>query len=215
MVASLSITTRLADSTAYSNFLAGPPGGRTFPYTSTRLSDRYGGIFGPHASWASTGANAHRAASRAFTASSRGETEREILEYYQYHSDRDSYLYTVRLGRLYYLGSVYHLAGHGAEGVGEIPQDYKKAREYFLRAARQWWPTDFDNEGKVTKKRKMSKEQEAELRGPAMVAAAHLGRMAMRGEGQKRDYKRARMWYERASELVRVNPEGLCRSSVS
>lgn len=128
-----------------------------------------------------------------------------MLEFYQYHSDRDSYDHTVRLGRLFYLGSIYPLLGgvsHGAEGVGEIPRDYRKAKEYFTRVARQYWLTDYDADGKVTPKRRLSKEQDAALAAPAMVAAAFLGRMALRGEGSKPDYKRARLWYERAAELV-------------
>jgi len=127
------------------------------------------------------------------------------LEYYQYHSDRDSHVYTVDLGRLFYLGSVYFLPGgisSGAEGVGEIPQSYSKAKEYFLRVARVMWPVDFEANGQVAARRKMSKEMEDAVRDPAMVAAAFLGRMAMRGEGQKPDYRRARLWYERAAELV-------------
>lgn len=175
------------------------------PLTPTRLSDRVGGIYGPHASWASTGANANRAAVKASSAVARGETEKEVLEYYQYHSDRDSHVYTVDLGRLFYLGSVYFLPGgisSGAEGVGEIPQSYSKAKEYFLRVARVMWPVDFEANGQVAARRKMSKEMEDAVRDPAMVAAAFLGRMAMRGEGQKPDYRRARLWYERAAELV-------------
>ncbi|WWC67752.1 uncharacterized protein I206_101664 [Kwoniella pini CBS 10737] len=165
---------------SYQTFLSGPPGGLTLPLSNTRLSDRVGGIYGPHASWASTGSNAHRPAIRATMASARGETEKEILEYYQYHSDRDSHLYT---------------------GVGEIPQDFKKAKEYFLKVARVLWPKDFEPEGTVSKRRKLSKEQEDAIREPAMVAAAFLGRMSMRGEGGKPDYRRARLWYERAAEL--------------
>ncbi|WVW78646.1 hypothetical protein I302_100606 [Kwoniella bestiolae CBS 10118] len=189
---------------SYQTFLSGPPGGLTLPLTNTKLSDRVGGIYGPHASWASTGSNAHRPAIRATMASARGETEKEILEYYQYHSDRDSHVYTVRLGRLFYLGSVYFShagVSAGAEGVGEIPRDYKKAKEYFLKVARNLWPKDFENDGTVSKRRKLSKEQEDAIREPAMVAAAFLGRMAMRGEGGKPDYRRARLWHERAAEL--------------
>ncbi|OCF76752.1 hypothetical protein I204_02453 [Kwoniella mangroviensis CBS 8886] len=189
---------------SYQTFLSGPPGGLTLPLTNTRLSDRVGGIYGPHASWASTGSNAHRPAIRATMASARGETEKEILEYYQYHSDRDSHIYTVRLGRLFYLGSVYFShagVSAGAEGVGEIPRDYKKAKEYFLKVARNLWPKDFETDGTVSKRRKLSKEQEDGIREPAMVAAAFLGRMALRGEGGKPDYRRARLWYERAAEL--------------
>ncbi len=64
------------------------------------------------------------------------------------------------------------------------------------------WPVDFEANGQVAARRKMSKEMEDAVRDPAMVAAAFLGRMAMRGEGQKPDYRRARLWYERAAELV-------------
>ncbi|WWC87074.1 uncharacterized protein L201_001960 [Kwoniella dendrophila CBS 6074] len=189
---------------SYQTFLSGPPGGLTLPLTNTRLSDRVGGIYGPHASWASTGSNAMRPAIRATMASARGETEKEILEYYQYHSDRDSHIYTVRLGRLFYLGSVYFShagVSAGAEGIGEIPQDFKKAKEYFLKVARVLWPKDFENDGSVAKRRKFSKEQEDQIREPAMVAAAFLGRMSLRGEGSKPDYRRARLWYERAAEF--------------
>lgn len=187
--------------------MSGPAGGRTLPLTPTRLSDLSGGIYGPHASWASTGAMALRASIKATSASARGETEKEVLEYYQYHSDRDSLVYTVRLGRLFYFGSVYFLPGgvaSGAEGVGEIPQDYRKARDYFTRVARHLWPTDFDIGGKVMPKRKMNKEQEDAVRDPAVVAAGFLGRMALRGEGGKEDWRRARMWLERAAEMVRL-----------
>ena len=169
------------------------------------MSDLVGGIYGPDASWASTGANALRPAVKAASASARGENEAEVLEYYQYHSDRDSHGYTVRLGRLFYLGSVYPLPGgvsSGADGVGEIPQSFTRAREYFSKVARTMWPKDVDGHGHVVGKRKMSKEMEDHLREPAMVSAGFLGRMALRGEGQRKDYKRARMWYERAAELV-------------
>jgi TPR repeat protein len=30
--------------------------------------------------------------------------------------------------------------------------------------------------------------------------------MALRGEGQKRDFRRARLWYERATEYVSIAP---------
>ncbi|WVR04491.1 hypothetical protein IAU60_001495 [Kwoniella sp. DSM 27419] len=189
---------------SYQIFLDGPPGGRTLPLTLTRLSDRAGGAYGPYASWASTGANAYRAAIRGTLASARGETEKETLEYFQYQADRGSLVNTVRLGRVSYHGSVYfslHGVSSGADSVGEIPRDYKKAKEYFLRVARVMWPSEFEADGSITKRKKMSKEVEDSVRDPAMVAAAFLGRMAMRGEGGKPDYARARLWYERAAEL--------------
>jgi len=63
-------------------FLTGPPGGRTLPPTHTRLSDIEGGIFGPGASVASTGLNAHRAAIKAGLSRESGETWADILDFY-------------------------------------------------------------------------------------------------------------------------------------
>lgn len=191
---------------AYRRFLGGPPGGLTLPLTPIRLSDRVGGIYGPHASWASTGANSLRPAIRASIASARGETTQEILEYYQYHSDRDSYIYTARLGRLFYHGSVHFSANgvsSGAESVGAIPQSFQKARTYFLKVAHVLWPTEFlpGTTDQPAGRRKLTKEQEDKVREAAMISASFLGRMALRGEGQKVDYPRAKLWYERAAEL--------------
>lgn len=191
---------------AYQSFTSGPPGGLTLPLTNTRLTDRVGGIYGPQASWASTGANANRAATKASFSTSRGETEQELIEYYQYHSDRSSYISTIRLGRYYYLGSIYSVLGglaSGGEGAGEIPQNFGKAKEYFTKVARVMWPIDYDPTGKEAGRKRMSKEMEQNVREPAMLAAAFLGRMALRGEGGKPDYRRARLWLERAAELVR------------
>jgi SEL1 protein len=63
-------------------FLSGPPGGRTLPLTSSRLSDLAGGVYGPGASVASTGINAQRPAIRAANARLAGETWEDVLEYY-------------------------------------------------------------------------------------------------------------------------------------
>lgn len=177
----------------------------TLPLTTTRLTDRVGGVYGPQASWASTGANAFRAASKASLSTSRGETEQELIEYFQYHSDRNSHAATIRLGRYYYTGSIYSVPGglaSGGEGAGEVPQNYAKAKEYFTKVARAMWPMEYDPTGKEAGRRRMSKEMEDNVKQPAMVAAAFLGRMALRGEGGKPDYKRAKLWLDRAAELV-------------
>jgi hypothetical protein len=68
---------------AYAHFLTGPPGGRTLPLTPTKQSDLAGGVFGPGASWASTGPNSHRSAIRAANAAASGERYDDVLEYYQ------------------------------------------------------------------------------------------------------------------------------------
>lgn len=64
------------------NFLSGPPGGRTLPHTTAKLSDLAGGVYGPGASVASTGMNAHRTVIKASTARAAGETWEDVLEYY-------------------------------------------------------------------------------------------------------------------------------------
>lgn len=67
---------------AMAKFMTGPPGGRTLPQTSTRLSDLVGGIYGPGASVASTGISALRPAIKAGVARAAGETWEDVLEYY-------------------------------------------------------------------------------------------------------------------------------------
>ena len=63
-------------------FLTGPPGGRTLPLVSPRMSDLDGGVFGPGASVASTGLNAGRAVIKTANARAAGETWEDLLEYY-------------------------------------------------------------------------------------------------------------------------------------
>jgi len=106
---------------------------------------------------------------------------------------------------MHYLGSIYPRPGgvsSGGEGVGEIPQNYGKAKEYFLKVAKMLWPVDYDPTGKPAGTKRLSKEGLENVREPAMVAAGFLGRMALRGEGGKPDYKRARLWLDRAAALV-------------
>jgi len=189
---------------AYNAYLAGPPGGQTLLLSRTRLSDRYGGVFGPYASWASTGANGLRTTIKAIKAAATGESEEEILEYFQYHSDRDSHSATVRLGKYFYFGSVTpHRAGisSGAEAVSEIPQNFEKARKYFYHVARKLWPMDFDANDKPAFKKRLTKEAEDRVKEHAKTAASFLGRMSLRGEGMPQNYRVARLWYERAAAL--------------
>lgn len=142
---------------------------------------------------------------KAINALARGESEPEILEYLKYNSDRGQMRYTWRLGHHYYAGSVFpHGSGgvsSGAEEIGEIPQSFDEARRYFHKVARQMWPVDYDAEGKPGLKRQMSDERRKELNDPAMVAAAFLGRMYLRGEGMKQDFKLSRLWFGRAAAL--------------
>lgn len=63
-------------------FLSGPPGGRTLPHTVTRLSDLAGGPYGLGASVASTGIQAYRPVIKAAAAHQAGENWDDVLEYY-------------------------------------------------------------------------------------------------------------------------------------
>jgi hypothetical protein len=67
---------------AMNKFTSGPPGGLTLPQTATRLSDLAGGVYGPGASVASTGANVVRPAIKAGLARAAGETWEDVLDYY-------------------------------------------------------------------------------------------------------------------------------------
>lgn len=192
---------------SYAHFLAGPPGGRTLPLTALKLTDAIGGIYGPGASWASTGPNAQRAAIRA--SQQLGETDNgleDVLEWYRYQSDREDAWKTVYLGKVFYTGSAYSIAGglaSGAEGVGAVDRDFAKARGYFLQIARALWPRDpalpvADDFGAKAGRRESAVDQ---LSGPAALAATYLGRMYLRGEGVAQDFAAARMWLKRGSDM--------------
>ncbi|KAK7057522.1 ubiquitin-protein ligase [Favolaschia claudopus] len=186
---------------AIDNFVSGPPGGRTLPQTSTRLSDLAGGVYGPGASVASTGLNVHKAAIRAGMSRASGETWEDILDYYLFNADRREIEFAYRLGKIFYQGSIYSSrggVGSGSEGVGAVPRDFERARHYFLLIARLVWPRDPANPLQYTPT--PLKEDHNLPVGYAASSAGFLGRMYLRGEGVKADPAMAKMWFERGSE---------------
>ncbi|KAJ4493785.1 HCP-like protein [Lentinula edodes] len=179
-------------------FLSGPPGGRTLPQTHTRLSDLDGGIYGYGASVASTGMNVNRAAIKAGASRASGETWEDILDYYLFNADRGETDFALRLGKIYYQGSIYASPGgigSGSEGVGAIPRDFARAKHYFEQIARQVWPRDPSNplQHKATA---VPRDENLPV-GHAAASAAYLGRMYLRGEGVKADPIIAKLWFER------------------
>ncbi|KAJ6593532.1 HCP-like protein [Mycena capillaripes] len=181
-------------------FESGPPGGRTLPQTPTRLSDLVGGVYGPGASVASTGANAQKAAIRAGMSRASGETWDDILDYYLFNADRREIEFAYRLGKIFYQGSIYSSRGgvaSGSEGVGAVPRDFDRARHYFLLIARLVWPRDPANPLSYTAT--PLKDENAPV-AFAASSAAFIGRMYLRGEGVKADPATAKMWFERGSE---------------
>lgn len=180
-------------------FQSGPPGGRTLPLLPTRLSDFDGGAYGVGASVASTGMNINRNVIRAYRARAAGEKWSDVVEYYQFNADRGDIDFALRLGRIFYQGSLYTVGGGisgGAEAVGAVPRDFHRARAYFLKIARHVWPRD--NVASALSHRKDGATDGQKL--AAGIASAYLGRMFLRGEGVKQDPRMAKMWFERGAE---------------
>jgi SEL1 protein len=72
-----------------------------------------------------------------------------------------------------------------------MPRDFERARYYFESIARQVWPSDSgDGQGK---------RDETGPVGFAAPAAGYLGRMYLRGEGVRVDFKQAKMWFDRGA----------------
>ena len=104
------------------------------------------------------------------------------------------------MGKIFYQGSIYSLAGgaaSGAEGVGAIPRDYTRARAYFLRIARQKWPRDAPGAQNPPPKQEQKEDGTVSF---AAASAGYLGRMFLRGEGVKQDMAMAKLWFERGAE---------------
>jgi SEL1 protein len=81
--------------------------------------------------------------------------------------------------------------------VGLIHKDYEQAMHYFLYIARQVWPTDPPDLRHVP----FPSREEAGQVGFAAASAAYIGRMFLRGEGVKTDYRMAKLWFERGAEF--------------
>lgn len=186
---------------AMEKMLSGPPGGLSLPYTPTSLSDLDGGVYGPGASFASTGFNVIKPSVKAGFARAAGETWEDLLEYYMFNADRGEMDFAYKLGKIFYQGSIYAAAGgiaSGSEGVGRVLQDFDQAQYYFLQIARQVWPRDPPNP--LQHKASAYSAEGVTQPGWAPKSAAYLGRMYMRGEGVKQDYEMATMWFERGAE---------------
>ncbi|KZV81209.1 HCP-like protein [Exidia glandulosa HHB12029] len=180
-------------------FLTGPPGGRTLPLLPTRLSDFDGGAYGIGSSVASTGMNINRNVIRAYRARAAGEKWSDVVEYYQFNADRGDIEFALRLGRIFYQGSLYTVGGGisgGAEAVGAVPRDFHRAKAYFMKIARLVWSRE--NVASPLTHRKEGATDGQKL--AASIASAYLGRMYLRGEGFKQDARMAKMWFERGME---------------
>ncbi|TIA91047.1 hypothetical protein E3P77_01835 [Wallemia ichthyophaga] len=185
---------RVADK-AMDYYLSGPPGGHALPLSKPKLSDLKGGPYGLGASAASTGENAYRPVIYAGKARDSGENWHDLIDYFSFAANQGDLQYAVRLGNIYYHGSVYTPKFGPADGSGAIPKDFNKAKYWFTRATRKIWHDGLQSD----KQREATKY----TRHLVSIASNALGRMYLRGEGDAgtADYSKAYKWFNRARDL--------------
>ena len=192
---------RVADA-AIDYYLSGPPGGHALPLSKPKLSDLKGGPYGLGASAASTGDNAYRPVIYAGKAKDSGENWHDLIDYFTYAANQGEMQYAIRLGNIYYHGSVYTPKLGPADGSGAIPKDFSKAKYWFTRATRKIWQDGLQSD--------KQKEVSNYTKYLVSIASNALGKMYLRGEGVKLDqssYQKAYKWFERAHSLQSVEAE--------
>ncbi|KAI1392913.1 HCP-like protein [Hypoxylon trugodes] len=162
---------RVADK-AMTWFRSGPPGGMALTPEAHRLSDEVGGVYGEGASVVSSGINALKASpnSDAYAAID------DVIEYLDLMSQKGDFKASFNLGRLYY------------EGQRGLERNVDLARRYFAAVTTMYWRS---KDGRAVDQPK------PQLEKYASKAAGYIGRMWLRGEGVRQDYKLARGWFER------------------
>ncbi|KAL7620222.1 ERAD-associated protein [Parahypoxylon ruwenzoriense] len=153
-------------------FRSGPPGGMSIIPEAHRLSDEVGGVYGEGASVVSSGINALKASpnSDAYAAID------DVIEYLDLMSQKGDFKASFNLGRLYY------------EGQRGLERNVDLARRYFATVATTYWRA---KDGRAVDQPK------PQLEKYASKAAGYIGRMWLRGEGVKQDFRNAQKWFER------------------
>ncbi|KAI4865314.1 HCP-like protein [Hypoxylon rubiginosum] len=153
-------------------YRSGPPGGMAFTPEAHRLSDEVGGVYGEGASVVSSGIHALKASpnSDAYAAID------DVIEYLDLMSQKGDFKASFNLGRLYY------------EGQRGLDRNVDLARRYFAAVTTMYWRA---KDGRAVDQPK------PQLEKYASKAAGYIGRMWLRGEGVRQDFKLARGWFER------------------
>ncbi|KAI1098577.1 HCP-like protein [Jackrogersella minutella] len=162
---------RVADK-AMAWFRSGPPGGMALSPEAYRLSDEVGGVYGEGASVVSSGINALKVGphSDAYAAID------DVIEYLDLMSQKGDFKASFNLGRLYY------------EGQRGLDRNVDLARRYFAAVTTMYWRS---KDGRAVDQPK------PQLEKYASKAAGYIGRMWLRGEGVRQDFKVAKGWFER------------------
>lgn len=198
----------------YTQYLAGPPGGRTLPYSKVRLSDRailaskrnprlHAGHLNPLLSVKLIRPDLRRLLAQEPRALSDTAALHGILDVYQHHNGPNELARVLFLAHAYYRGSV---VGEG-EALGAIERNYPLAMRYARYVAEKRWPMPAELENPAWLARgpdgRLQRAYQAVDMSEADTvrtgdAAALLGMMYMRGEGTPQDFVRAQVWFTRA-----------------
>jgi SEL1 protein len=157
---------------------SGPPGGQNMPRMSYRWAEDSGGVYGEGASFSSSGHNANKDGTIQTNID-------DILEFLDVRERQGDMHAMFNLGRHYYEGSRYR------------KRNLKMARNQFMKVARVYWGKD----GKVNPKAPKGIDK------IAAKAAAHIGRMFLRGEGMEQSFEKAATWFRRGI----ANGDSLCQ----
>ncbi|KAH7018370.1 ER membrane protein [Microdochium trichocladiopsis] len=153
-------------------FRSGPPGGMSTVHEAHRLSDDVGGVYGEGASVISSGIHALKAS---VNSDARAAID-DVIEYLDIMSQKGDFKSSYNIGRLYY------------EGQRGLDRNVELARRYFLTVTTKYWRA---KDGRVVDQPKPSLDKYASK------AAGYIGRMWLRGEGSKQDFRTAAKWFER------------------
>ena len=168
---------RVADK-AMEYWRSGPPGGNIMPKQSYRWAEESGGVYGEGASYSSAGMNANRDGT--------SHTNLDgVLEFLDMQERQGNLQATYSLGRHYY------------EGSRDRRRHLRKAQRHFMKVARAYWGKD----GRVNPKAPKGIDK------IAAKAAAHIGRMFLRGEGMEQSFEKAVVWFRRGI----ANGDALCQ----
>ena len=157
---------------------SGPPGGHSMFRLSYRWAEDSGGVYGEGASFSSSGHNANKDGTIQPNID-------DILEFLDVRERQGDMHAAFNLGRHYYEGSRYR------------KRNFKMARNQFMKVARVYWGKD----GKVNPKAPKGIDK------IAAKAAAHIGRMFLRGEGMEQSFDKAATWFRRGI----ANGDALCQ----
>ncbi|KAK3393598.1 hypothetical protein B0H63DRAFT_458582 [Podospora didyma] len=155
-------------------YRSGPPGGMGWISQAFRIADESGGVYGEGASVSSAGQNAIKAHPNSDAYAS----IEDIIEYLDLMSQKGDFKASFNLGRIYY------------EGQRGLPKNFDLARKYFFAVTQKFWRNN----------RQVENFKQG-LDKTASKAAGYIGRMYMRGEGVKQNFKHANFWFERGGEF--------------